>query len=124
MLQCTAFTSLPPVETIVQLLMSSDPPEHPTKAVSGHAVCELGDGHDGEHADHVWDEDARDGAIWFLWNGSRHRFLALPWCPVKAAGGDACELYEEHPADHSWDVEDPVRQALWDDIDRNPDRWE
>ncbi|MFD5031300.1 hypothetical protein ACFVWX_31885 [Streptomyces sp. NPDC058220] len=110
---------------MLELLMSGNPPAELMEAVATHAVCELGEGHGGEHADHVWDEDERGGAMWFLWTDSAHRFAVLRWCETLAADPDeACTVFAEHPSAHSWAVVDPVREALWADVERHPERWE
>ncbi|MEU8989954.1 hypothetical protein AB0C98_26585 [Streptomyces sp. NPDC048558] len=114
---------LPARETIAQIITADDPPAHPARFASGYAVCELGDGHGGEHADHLWDCANPDEAVWFLWSETDHQFVTFSWCPDERANGDACGLYAEHPPEHSWDVVDPTQEALKQDVTAHPERW-
>jgi hypothetical protein len=102
MLQCTALTAV-----------------RSPRGEIGYPSCELGEEHDGEHAECCWDDDASGGAVWFRWGALGGRFVLLPWC--ETTGGeddDACTLFEHHPAAHSWAVVDPTREALRQEIER------
>ncbi len=102
MLQCTAVTAV----------------RSPSGEI-GYPSCELGEKHGGEHAEFCWEEDARGGEVWFCWSALGGRFVLLPWCGV--TGGkhdDACTLFRDHPAAHSWAITDPTREALWQDLER------
>ncbi|WP_143052450.1 hypothetical protein [Streptomyces sp. cf386] len=114
---------MPARETLAQILSAADPPEDPAQFASGYAVCELGEHHRGEHADHLWDCDNPDQAVWFLWTETKHRFVTLRWCPAEQANGDACGLYTDHPQDHTWNVIDPTQEAMKADIAAHPERW-
>jgi hypothetical protein len=95
----------------------------------GHVLCELGERHPGEHADHLWDGADPDDAVWFLWAGEEggggvpYRFATLAWCPASADDGDACGLHAGHPPPHAWDVSDPTVLALARDVAEAPERW-
>ncbi|MDT9681476.1 hypothetical protein RND61_05225 [Streptomyces sp. TRM76323] len=113
MLQCTALTAV----------------RSPTGEI-GYPSCELGEKHDGEHAECCWEEDAWGGAVWFRWDALGGRFVLLPWCEVAGgAYGDACTLFRNHPAAHSWSVVDPTHEAVrqelerqYPDLSRGPER--
>jgi hypothetical protein len=108
MYRCTAVAELPP------------PPDAPEDAESRHALCELVEGHEGEHADHLWDEDAVRGAVWVLWDDSTARLVLVEWCEVseKDDGEDACTLFRGHPDVHSWSFTDPTMEALRAEVAR------
>lgn len=125
--QCTAFRALPLRETLALFLAGA-----PVDFAGGegtYALCELAENHPGEHADHLWDGDGPDDAVWFLWagegagTGCRYRFATLAWCPASAADGDACGLHAGHPPPHAWDVRDPTVEALARDVAEAPERW-
>lgn len=85
----------------------------------GYPMCELGEGHEGEHAQYCWDDDVAGGAVWFRWRGLGGRFVLLAWCEtVGGAYGDACTLFRDHSAAHSWDVTDPTLEAVRQDLER------
>ena len=73
MLQCTAIRQLPGAETLALIYtadMTPDPEElqdHPVEFAAGYAVCELGEGHDGDHIDHI---SAATWAIGRCWQRS------------------------------------------------------
>ncbi|MFI6350504.1 hypothetical protein [Streptomyces sp. NPDC050560] len=125
MLQCTALRRLPVPETLLRAGAAGDPPEDPVWCANGYAACELGAGHEGEHADHLWDVPGPYAAVWFLWNDGDggHRFATLRWCTAVPHGGHGCELYAGHPPGHSWAVVDPTHEALTADIAAHPERW-
>ncbi|WP_330174516.1 hypothetical protein OG875_13780 [Streptomyces sp. NBC_01498] len=102
MLKCTAVKQLPPIPNAAK-----EPP---------HVICELGEHGDTEHAQMLWDEDERDGAVWARWDGARGGGVEfMVWCGFYHKGRDeACGLFKGHPAGHSWDVVDPTLKALAD----------
>ncbi|MEU3447892.1 hypothetical protein AB0H29_11795 [Streptomyces thermolilacinus] len=102
MLQCTAVTSVTS-----------------SRGEVGYPLCELGAGHEGEHAQYCWDDDAAGGAVWFRWGARAGHFALLPWCEETGGEcGDACMLFRDHPAAHSWDVTDPTLEAVREDLER------
>ncbi|MGW8450475.1 hypothetical protein ACWGLO_03155 [Streptomyces niveus] len=106
MIQCTAVTLLPAPAYITELAT----PERPAHA--GHVACELGE-HDGDHAQLLWTEDERDGAVWARWSTASACIEFRPWCGALTDNPDeACGLFKSHPAGHSWQVTDPTREAL------------
>ncbi|MGW6374151.1 hypothetical protein ACWFRQ_36860 [Streptomyces niveus] len=108
MLKCTAVTLLPPPDYITDQATSERP------ANAAYVSCELGE-HDDDHAQLLWMEDERGGAVWSRWNADGTRIEFLPWCGVYRPDRDeACGLFATHPAGHSFDVVDPVREALRD----------
>ncbi|MDT9683665.1 hypothetical protein RND61_16570 [Streptomyces sp. TRM76323] len=85
----------------------------------GHPMCELGEEHEGEHAEFCWDDDATGGAVWFRWSALGGRFVLLPACEVTGgAYGDACTLFRNHPAAHAWNVVDPTLEAVRQELER------
>ncbi|MFJ4572782.1 hypothetical protein ACIP4W_15395 [Streptomyces sp. NPDC088846] len=102
--QCTAIAKLHPPEDVANQI----PPGH--SAHSGHILCELGEGHDDDHAQMLWDD--ADNAVWVRWNNRKATLTQVPWCPVLDSRGDACGMFADHPAGHSWDVTDPTWEAL------------
>ncbi|MFF2850213.1 hypothetical protein ACFVT5_28320 [Streptomyces sp. NPDC058001] len=116
MRQCEATTHVPPAGLLVAILAGQGRVLGSELAYTPPRVrCELGHGHDGEHADHVWDWDHKPThALWAHWTTAQPlRFESLPWC--EAIGGvdqDACTLYWDHVAPHAWDLHDPVTEAL------------
>ncbi|MFE6031599.1 hypothetical protein [Streptomyces niveus] len=104
---------LPPPDYIAEQAT----PERP--ANPGYVYCELGGDHDGDHAQFLWDEDVKGGAVWVQWNADRRRLVVLPWCAVHRTDRDeACGFFANHQSAHSWDVEDPTREALKVDLAR------
>ncbi|MFJ9621025.1 hypothetical protein [Streptomyces sp. NPDC101181] len=107
MLGCTSVVLLPPPDFLVLLSPPGEPPE------AAHVLCELGGGHDGDHAAMLWDEGGRPGsAVWARWSGDRARLVSHPWCPVRDARQEACELFADHRSGHSWEVTDPTYEAI------------
>ncbi|MGW7352994.1 hypothetical protein [Streptomyces sp. NPDC054784] len=123
MLQCTAVRQLPFRETLAQILTCEDPPDRPVLLAAGHALCELAERHDADHAHHLWEHLSPDHALWFRWNDTAHRFQSLPWCTALRGGDETCGLHADHPPPHSWDVHDPSRDAVLDEITSDPERW-
>ncbi|MFF2849549.1 hypothetical protein ACFVT5_24915 [Streptomyces sp. NPDC058001] len=114
--QCEATTPVPPLGLLFAILagqgraLGNDLAHAPTRA-----HCELGHGHDGEHADHVWDWDHQPThALWARWNnGDTPRYESLPWCETAdGPQNDACTLYRDHPHPHAWALHDPGTEAL------------
>ncbi|MER5630393.1 hypothetical protein [Streptomyces nitrosporeus] len=103
--QCTAMTLISPPAHLADLLANAEP---------AHVLCELGEGHEGDHAQMLWDDDANDLAAWARWNERRVRLVPRPWCPENASSGEeeVCGLFAGHPSGHSWEVTDPTREAL------------
>ncbi|AEN09708.1 MULTISPECIES: hypothetical protein [unclassified Streptomyces] len=104
--QCTGLLFLPPPAYVTRLAT----PDRPMEA--GHVLCELGEGHDDDHAGVLWDDDANDGAVWARWDGYRRCLVGLPWCTATDVEGDACGLFAGHPSGHSWEVVDPTQEAI------------
>lgn len=77
-----------------------------------HVLCELGEGHEGAHAQLLWTDDANDGAVWVRWARDTAAISCLPWCAVTGERGDACSLFLAHPAGHEWQVTDPTMEAV------------
>ncbi|MFI6344718.1 hypothetical protein [Streptomyces sp. NPDC050560] len=124
--QCTALRRLPVPETLLRTAAAGEPPEDPVWFANGYAACELAEGHDGDHADHLWDVEGPDAAMWLRWHddgGGGHRFATLAWCTTAHPGGDPCELYAGHPPGHSWAVADPTHEALTADMAAHPEHW-
>ncbi|MEU0844406.1 hypothetical protein ABZ370_33695 [Streptomyces sp. NPDC005962] len=128
MLECTGVTPLPLEGVLAELLKSSHPPENPFETLRDlgpFAMCELGEAHEGAHADHIWSEDHDDAAVWLLWDDNGHRFERIQWCGTSTDGGNEhCHLYLKHPVNHSWAVADPSREALREQLMRDMDRWQ
>ncbi|MFF1461538.1 hypothetical protein [Streptomyces sp. NPDC058330] len=108
--QCTAFTLLSPPRHLVELLDDPEP---------AYVLCELGEGHQGDHATLLWDLDGDSGGVWARWDERRTRLAPFAWCPEVDGEGGACELFAEHSSGHSWDVIDPTRAALWELVKRD-----
>ncbi|MFE2290392.1 hypothetical protein [Streptomyces sp. NPDC059452] len=105
--QCTTVALLPPPKQVVRLAVPGDPPD------AGYVFCELADGHHGDHAAMLWDDDANREAVWVRWNRGRAVLAGLPWCGVPdARGEDACGLFAGHPSGHDWEVTDPTLEAV------------
>lgn len=114
MLQCTAVAVIPPPP-----VFAGD------RSEPSYVSCELAEEHDEMHASFLDDIDG--SAVWFVWRSLCGRFLLMPWCEAPAENGDACTLYRDHPAGHSWEVTDPTIDALCDELARQhphlfPDR--
>lgn len=127
MLQCTAFTELPEMGARVALMGLEDGFGQVSEApdLDEFVLCELGEHDEGtEHAAQLWSASAgRD--LWMFWTdastdaGARRkfRFKELLPCPavihrLSVKEGDACVLYDRHPAAHSWDVTDPLADLM------------
>ncbi|MEV7278129.1 hypothetical protein [Streptomyces sp. NPDC093111] len=101
--------------------------DYPDHVAGEMAMCELGEKHPGAHADHLWDigdspETFR--CVWLQWDDHEHTIASLPHCEAyEAVPERVCGLYADHPAEHSWDVVDPTREALRADIIANPERY-
>ncbi|WP_274031913.1 hypothetical protein [Streptomyces sp. MMBL 11-1] len=121
--QCTAVALLKPPGFLLALSAPGHRPE------PGHVLCELGEDHEDGHGDHrdgdhgadhdaehaamLWDEGGRPGsAVWVRWSVERTRLDSLPWCPVRDARKEACELFAGHRSEHSWRVTDPTDEAI------------
>ncbi|WP_411083101.1 hypothetical protein [Streptomyces sp. cmx-18-6] len=101
MKQCTASALLPPPEHVVRLAAPGSPPE------AGHVLCELGEGHEGDHAAMLWDDDANDEAVWARWNANGTNLAGLLWCVAPDARGESsCGLFARHPSGHGWEIVD------------------
>ncbi|PCG86839.1 hypothetical protein CIB93_06360 [Streptomyces sp. WZ.A104] len=128
MLQCTAVTELPEMGARVALMALEGGPGQeagakPVPVLDDFLLCELGE-HDEEteHAAQLWSADrpaVRD--LWMFWTdtGTRRkfRFAELLPCPavirrLSVTEGDACVLFDRHPAAHSWDVTDPLADLM------------
>lgn len=68
---CTAVALLPPPEHVVRLAAPGSRPE------AGYVLCELGDGHDGQHAALLWDDDTTGEGVWVRWNAGRATLAGL-----------------------------------------------
>ncbi|MFJ4706746.1 hypothetical protein ACIP6I_18115 [Streptomyces anulatus] len=127
MLQCTAFTELPEMGARVALMGLEDGPGQASEApdLDDFLLCELGEHEEGvEHAAQLWSASAPVGRdLWMFWtdteSGARRkfRFAELLPCPavihrLSVKDGDACMLYDRHPATHSWDVTDPLADLM------------
>lgn len=125
MLQCTGFTELPEMGARVALMgLEGGPgaaPEAPD--LDEFLLCELGEHDEGiEHAAQLWSASARAGRdLWMFWTDADQRrtfrFTELLPCPavihrLSVKEGDACVLYDRHPAAHSWDVADPLADLM------------
>lgn len=124
MLQCTAVTGLPETDTAAVLMAMRGGPEDPAEAcVDGYVLCELGEHDDRmEHVAQIWYAQppaAHD--LWLFWTGTgthrMYRLAELPRCPalLREIPTDvvrSCQLFDHHPAPHSWDVRDPLKDAL------------
>ncbi|RLL68065.1 hypothetical protein [Streptomyces sp. Z26] len=44
-------------------------------------------------------------------------------CTALRGDDETCGLYADHPPPHSWDVHDPSRDAVLDEITTDPERW-
>lgn len=123
MLQCTAVKLLPVRDVLALLKANREEPYDHAEFADGYVCCELAEGHDGDHADFLWDGFALDEGQWFLWGEEEFRFTVLRWCPASHEEGDACGLYDGHPLAHAWDVTDPTSDALLQDLLENPEKW-
>ncbi|MFF2846866.1 hypothetical protein ACFVT5_11090 [Streptomyces sp. NPDC058001] len=116
MRQCEATAHVPPAGLLFAVLAGQGRVLGSELAYTPPRVrCELGLGHDGEHADHVWDWDHQPAhALWARWTtGQPLRFESLPWCEtLGGSDADACTLYWDHSRAHSWAVHDPETEAL------------
>ncbi|MFJ1801263.1 hypothetical protein [Streptomyces sp. NPDC088180] len=125
MLQCTAFTELPEMGARVALMGLEDGPGAPPEVpgLDEFLLCELGEHGEGdEHAAQLWSASARAGRdLWVFWTDAdqcrKFRFTELLPCPavihrLSVREGDACVLYDRHPAAHSWDVTDPLADLM------------
>ncbi len=113
--QCTAVAFLPPPEHVLALSAPGHRPE------AGHILCELGEGHDGDHSAMLWDEGGRPGsAVWVRWDTGRARLLSLPWCPARDSrnADDACVLFAGHSSGHGFDITDPTDEGITRDLAR------
>ncbi|MFH8867555.1 hypothetical protein [Streptomyces griseus] len=125
MLQCTAFTELPEMGARVALMGLPGEPGAASEApdLDEFLLCELGE-HDEtiEHAAQLWSASARAGRdLWMFWSEGggcrKFRFTELLPCPavihrLSVRDGEACVLYDRHPAAHSWDVRDPLADLM------------
>ncbi|BAU83095.1 hypothetical protein SLA_2162 [Streptomyces laurentii] len=103
---------------------ADDPPPHPEEFATGHATCELGETHDGDHAEFLWFTEKSFAATWLRWSDAdTHTIVTLPCCTALTTTGDGCGLYADHPSDHSWAVTDPTREALRADLMAHPERF-
>ncbi|MDT0433060.1 hypothetical protein, partial [Streptomyces salyersiae] len=93
MLQCTAFTALPPDEALKALGSMEGGPEDASDHLDDkhYVLCVLGE-HDEktEHAAHLWTAETEPSkGLWFLWTESEgghrvcHRFVTLTMCAVR-----------------------------------------
>ncbi|MFB6909159.1 hypothetical protein ACFCWB_33270 [Streptomyces bacillaris] len=137
-LQCTAVTQLPPGETLVALLGMRDGPDDADDylADKGIVLCELGDHTDDiEHAARLWSAESEPPLdLWFRWtmgSGAHriyHRFATVPACPaiLRTMEDDSrqwCGFFaEHHPLPHSFDVVDPLRDAIAEQARRDARR--
>ncbi|RPK65315.1 hypothetical protein EES43_08420 [Streptomyces sp. ADI96-02] len=104
---CTAVALLPPPRHVIALSVPGHRPE------AGHVLCELGENHDADHAAMLWDEGGRPGsAVWARWSEERAELASLPWCPARDAREEACGLFAGHPPGHSWEITDPIDEAI------------
>ncbi|MYR97519.1 MULTISPECIES: hypothetical protein [unclassified Streptomyces] len=105
--QCTAIALLEPPPHVVALFA-------PVRRLEpGHVLCELGEGHDDDHAAMLWDEGGLPGsAVWARWAGRSVRLASLDWCGGTTPAYGACGLFAGHPSAHGWDVTDPTGQAI------------
>ncbi|MFJ1591818.1 hypothetical protein ACIOD0_16435 [Kitasatospora albolonga] len=129
MLQCTAFAVVPPMGALAVLTsLSVEPGRTPDMPeLDDMLLCELGEhGGEIEHAAQLWSAEtaaARD--LWMFWadtdtdTGMRRkfRFAELPPClAVKrylaTDEREACLLFDQHSAPHSWDVTDPLADLM------------
>lgn len=125
MLQCTAYTGVPETDTLVALTTMHGGPDNPPHALTPDhfLLCELAEHEEHtEHAAQLWTAEipaVRD--LWLLWTGTSkaetYRFAELSPCPTafhpkSVTYGQACVLYEQHPAGHSWEVKDPLGDLL------------
>ncbi|MEE1930369.1 hypothetical protein V1J52_19650 [Streptomyces sp. TRM 70351] len=111
--QCTATALLSPPEGVTRLAT----PDQPVRPA--YVLCELGEGHDHDHAQMLWEDDVDDGAVWVRWKEDRATFAELRWCPELTPAGDGCGLFTDHPSAHGWDVVDPTREALVAELAKN-----
>ncbi|MYV63629.1 hypothetical protein GTW37_35155 [Streptomyces sp. SID4931] len=125
MLQCTAFTELPEMGARVALMGLEDEPGEATEApeLDDFLLCELGEHEEGvEHAAQLPSVSASGGRdLWMFWTDGdgrrKFRFAELLPCPavihrLSVKDGDACVLFDRHPAAHSWDVTDPLADLM------------
>ncbi|MFF7363460.1 hypothetical protein [Streptomyces sp. NPDC008125] len=66
--------------------------------------CELAEHHRAEHAELLWEDDRLGGALWVRWTDTRMYRVVLFWCTATDELGDACGLFDDHPAAHSWRI--------------------
>ncbi|WP_411083217.1 hypothetical protein [Streptomyces sp. cmx-18-6] len=106
--QCTAVALLPPPDHVIALSIPGHRPE------PGYVLCELGEDHEGgDHAAMLWDvRDRPESAVWVRWDAGRARLTRLLWCPTLDSRREACGLFAQHPSGHSWEVTDPVHEAI------------
>ncbi|MFE5901118.1 hypothetical protein ACFQ67_27390 [Streptomyces sp. NPDC056488] len=132
MLQCTAVHPLPPPETLLLVAVRQDAaPNGPVSFLSDHMLCEFGEGHDGSHADLLWETGTLSWetgtlpkGVWARWADSGAvEFVPLPWCGAENETGEWCAVLSEHPPGHKWEVTDPTRTAFAADVIANPEKY-
>ncbi|MGW5070212.1 hypothetical protein ACWEQJ_29645 [Streptomyces cyaneofuscatus] len=105
--QCTAVALLEPPPHVVALFASV------RRMEPGYVLCELGEGHEDDHAAMLWDEGGRPGrAVWARWAGRSMRLASLDWCGASEPTYGACGLFAGHPLAHGWEVTDPTQEAI------------
>lgn len=127
MLQCTAFTELPEMGARMALMVVDDEPDRPSEApeLEDFLLCELGE--HGEETEHAAQLAATSGGqdLWMFWTDAdarrKFRFAELLPCPavihrLSVTEGEACVLFDRHPAVHSWDVRDPLADLMTERI--------
>ncbi|MEV6132722.1 hypothetical protein AB0M05_39075 [Streptomyces violaceusniger] len=123
MLQCTSLTNRPLEMTAATLQRTANPPSNLPKfllALGTYALCELGEEHDGNHSEHVWDTAVGE-ALWLMWGSDGgHQLITMPACEEISPSDDelVCYLHQGHSAAHSWDVQDPARDELREVLER------
>lgn len=93
--RCTATTLISPPEPFADLLEDARP---------SPVLCALGEKHDGDHAQMLWDDSGDELAAWVRWDSRRTRLAPLRWCPVQNGAGEACGLFAGHPSRHDWEI--------------------
>lgn len=98
--RCPATALMPPPAQVVGAATASGGTADRARPLR----CELAENHRAEHAELLWEDDRLGGALWVRWTDTRMYRVMLFWCTATDELGDACGLFDNHPAAHSWRI--------------------